>query len=156
MKLKNVKLRNTDHGECPFGGVILTSCKHSKQGGELNLEDSLIYENIDGIMLEGDWHNRMLDFILLLEKIQEHKIGFVLRTNISFDKFKLLLGIASFEKTNNIKMPLKDISENDLPMVTFIGAVLMDYYLSHTKYYVESKEKDGWNVNVIEKPKGDK
>lgn len=152
MKLKNIKFRNTDHGSSPFEGIILTSSKGKKQGRTIDLEDALLYENIDGIILEGDWEGRLLDLVGVLEKVQEHKLGFLLKTSLSFDEFKLRLGIASFEKVNNMKMPRKDISENDLPMLTFIGAVLMDFYLNHTEYYVETQEKEGVKVNVIGLP----
>lgn len=154
MILKNIKLRNTDIDNSPFEGIILTACKDG-EGLEVNLDDTIVFENIDGVIVDGKWQHRMLDFVEVLKKVAEHNITIFIDTELSMAEFKTRLGIASYNKVNNMKITRQDVSPNDIPMMEFTGAILMDYYLSHTKYYIASKENKEYVFNVIKLSNGD-
>ena len=151
MKLNNIKVSSTSMESAPFDGINLhSSFKGRYKGGTTFDLDEIITSDIKGVMFSGDWYKRPLDFVECLKKIQEHKLQVFIDTKTSLETFKLELGIASFEKTKGYKLDRKKMLLADEPMLVFIGAVMIDYYLSHTKYWVYSREKNGGKLSTFE------
>lgn len=154
MKLKHIKLRNADEGDAPFDGVVLTSCKSSKVGMTMDID--VVINNLsedEGIVFEGDWHIRPIEFVEILRKINDNNLRVMIYTELSLDEFKLRIGLGSFNHVNGTNIVRKNVLDADIPMLVFMGSVLMDYYLQHTEYYVFSKEKEGHKLNTIKLPK---
>ena len=153
MKLKHINISNTEinEGGINFDGLIIHSRHHTKKGTSFEL-NNIITEDTNGIVLKGDWEIRPLDLLEVLKKVHWFKLPFLIYTETSFNDLKFRIGLASYNETYNLNLTKKDISDVDIPMIDFIGAMMLDYYLSHTKYYISSREKGKYVFNVIELP----
>jgi hypothetical protein len=74
LKITNLKLRGTDHGHSPFEGIILTSCADKSHGRTIDITEDLLYENIDGIVLEGNWEERPLELSKIVAMAKEKNL----------------------------------------------------------------------------------
>lgn len=155
--MKHIKISDTSPFIAPFDGVVLHSDSINGTGENINVKKLIKkYKSsplVDGIVFDGDWENRPLDFIKVLEAVKGSGLGVVINTKLTMDDFKLTVGIASYNKVNNIRMQRKDVSENDVPMLIFIGSILIDFYLGYTEYYIRYKEKGEYRLCKIDLPK---
>lgn len=133
--------------------VVLESCLEDKQGININVRKEL--QGDKHVTLIGDWDKRMLEFVDVLEIISKYKLTPRFVLNGTMDEFRLKIGMTAYSKIKGIEIDENELPEYDRPMMIFMGAMLMNTYLQHTDYYLETIEDGGKVVNTIKLPKGE-
>lgn len=153
MRVKFKELIHGVEGQSEFKATIIHS-KTSEKGYSLGIK-KLIQEIKDsgdeGVIFAGDWENQPMQFLKVIEKFEPLGLGVTIGLDCSFDDFKRELGVVSFEKVEKVKLKRESNPLDDDPMLGFIGAVILDYYLRYTDYTIISKEGNERRVWRIKK-----
>ena len=128
---------------------IVLETSNSESNNTINVRKTL--QTDKNVTIKGEWYNRPDDLIKILEYISKYKLRVRFITDRTLEHFRLSLGKHAFETTNGYE--LNNVEDYDMPMLSLIGAVLLDYHLSHTEYYIESVEKDGNHISVFKMTK---
>ena len=154
MRVKFKELIKGVEGQSEFKATIIhskTSEKHYSLGVKKLIQE--IKDGGDeGVIFTGDWENQPMQFLKLIEKFEPLGLGVTIGLDCSFDDFKRELGVVSFEKVEKVKLKRESNPLDDDPMLGFIGAMLLDYYLRYTDYTIISNENGERKVWRVKRP----
>ena len=135
--------------------VLALTCDTKVRVKPVKDKDLMEFINGDDIKptmlaFKGDWHKRPLEFLRILELNRDTAIPIIVETELSWQDFQQYIGIAMFNKTNFTRVKFhKNPMDND-PMLAFMGATLMTFYLEKAGvFYVRSKEGKGYRTAKI-------